>query len=271
MAMTTATRRTTTAMELPVVHVAPGQPLAEVFVHLDGWPQLGEAMRALAAERVQPRVAYAYQLPDSDRLMAKLVLDVGGVRADEAALSGMLSAVPGLQLVSIQPPSEAGLVMSERQRPALVGTPAAIFGRPVVGSLTRGILRTQDGDGGHLLAESGRDAGRLAASALPPLIEQLGMTVTDDLLCRRMRDLQVMGWATFERASVEDSSRGEVVLLDTFEAAAWDGQASAPTCHFLRGFVEGVFSFVWARPVTCRELECQATGATACHFTFGVS
>lgn len=63
----------------------------------------------------------------------------------------------------------------------------------------------------RLLSQLGRDAGGLAASALPPLIEQLGIMVSDDLLTRQMRDLQVMGWATLEQASIEDASRGEVV------------------------------------------------------------
>ncbi len=143
-----------------------------------------------------------------------------------------------------------------------------IFGRPIIASFARAILEDRGQAGERLLSQAGRDAGGLAASALPPLIEQLGMTVSDDLLARRMRDLQVMGWATCERASVDDASRGEATLLGTFEAAAWNGAASSPACHFLCGFIAGVFSFVSERPVSCRELECQATGAAACRFAF---
>lgn len=271
MASTTATASATTAMELPVVYVAPGQSLAEVFADLDGWGQLGDTMRALAAGGAQPRLAYAYQLPESDRLLGKLVVDVTAAGAGEAALSGVLSGVRGLRVISVQAPAEAGLLMSERQRPELAGTPAVIFGRPVIGALARGIIEAQGEAGERLLSRLGGDTGRLAASALPPLIEQLGMTISDDLLTRRIRDLQVMGWATFQHASIEDSSRGEVTLADTFEAAPWDRNASSPACHFLRGFIAGVFSFVWGHPVTCRELECQATGAPACRFAFQLS
>lgn len=268
MTTATATKSTTTAMELPVAYVAPGQPLAEALVNLDGWEELGDTIQALAASKAQPRVSYAYQLPESNLLLAKLVLDMSAAGADEAALAGMLSAIPGLRVVSIQTPTETGLVMSERQRPELVGTPAVIFGRPVIGSLTHGTIENQGEAGERLLAQLGQDAGRLAASALPPLIEQLGMTASGDLLARRMRDLQVMGWAMFERASVEDTSQGEVILTDTFEAVPWKGEASSPMCHFLRGFITGVFSFVWAHPVACHELECQATGAASCRFAF---
>jgi predicted hydrocarbon binding protein len=267
MTVTVATS-TTTAMELPVAYVAPGQPLAEVFVHLEGWQQLSAMMEAASGE-AQPRLVYAYQLPGSDRLLAKLVLGTTA-SADEAALTGMLNSVTGLEVISVQPPAEAGLMMSERQRPELAGTPAVIFGRPVIGSLTRGILE-KGADGDRLLFELGHDAGRLAASALPPLIEQLGMTVSSDLLARRMRDLQVMGWAVFGQGSIDGESHGEVTLTDTFEAASWGGDASSPTCHFLRGFIAGVFAFVWGRSVTCRELECQAVGAAACRFAFDPS
>lgn len=271
MATTTAARSTTTAMELPVAYVAPGQALAEVVVNLDSWDQLGDTIRAFAAGKAQPRLAYAYQLPESNQLLAKLVLNVTAAGADEAALSGMLSEVRGLQVISVQAPAEAGLVMSERQWPELAGTPAVIFGRPIIGSLPHGILRTQGEAGERLLSELGHDAGRLAASALPPLIKQLGMTISDDLLTRRMRDLQVMGWAVFERASIENSARGEVSLADTFEAVPWNGEASSPVCHFIRGFIAGVFSFVWGGAVTCREVECQATGAATCRFAFQLS
>lgn len=255
-------------MELPVAYVAPGQALAEVLVDLDGWDQLGDTIRALTAGRAQTQLAYAYQLPESNQLLAKLVVNVTAARVDEEAISGMLSAVRGLQAISVQAPAEAGLVMSERQRPEMAGTPAVIFGRTIIGSLTHGILRALGEAGEGLLSQLGQDAGVLAASALPPLIQQLGMTISDDLLTRRMRDLQVMGWAAFESASIEDSARGEVSLADTFEAVSWNGEASSPVCHFIRGFIAGVFSFVWGGNVTCRELECQAAGAAACRFAF---
>ena len=186
------TRSTATAMELPVVYVEPGQLLAEVFVYMEGWRALGDMMQAVVGIKAQPRLAYAYRMPESNRLLAKIVLNMTATRADEAALLGTLSAVPGLEVISVQAPTEAGLVMSERQRPELAGTPAVIFGRPVIGSLAHGIIETQGETGERLLSELGHDAGQLAASALPPLIEQLGMTISGDLLTRRMRDLQVM-------------------------------------------------------------------------------
>ena len=139
---------------------------------------------------------------------------------------------------------------------------AVIFGRPIIGSLVRWIIEAQDEEGVRLLSQFGREAGRLAASAPPPLLEQLGMTISDALLARRMRDLQVMGWANFERASLDGASRGKLAPVDTFEAAAWNGEATSP-CHFA-----GSSRFEWERSIECRELECQATGAERCRFRF---
>lgn len=266
--MATATKDTTTAMDLPVAYVEPGQPLAEVFADLDGWAQVGDALRTLTAGDAQPRLAYVYQPAGEKRLLAKLVLNVAAASAGEDALAGTLSAADGLRVISVQHPAEAGLVMSERQRPQLAGTPAVIFGQPVIGGLARGIIEAQGEAGERLLAQLGHDAGRLAASALPPLLEQLGLAISNDLLARRVCDLQVIGWAEFERASIDDAYHGEVSLTGTFEAAPWGGKARSTVCHFLTGFIAGVFSVAWGRAVICHEDECQATGAATCRFSF---
>lgn len=262
----TVTAASATAVNLPVAYVDPGRLLAQVFANLDGWEELGSAMRTLR-ETGRPRPAYAYQPSQADRLLAQLVLDVTALEAGEEALPELLTGVRGLQVISVQPATEAGLVMAERQRPELAGTPAVIFGRAIISGLTLGIIEAQGEAGGQLLSRLGGDAGRLAASALPPLLKQLGITISDDLLARRIRDLQVIGWATFEHASI-DAFRREVTLADTFEAAAWGGAAASPACYFLAGFIGGVFSFAWERPVGCRELERQAMGAARRRFVF---
>jgi hypothetical protein len=64
-----------------------------------------------------------------------------------------------------------------------------------------------------------------------------------------------MGRVIFERAWIEDASRGEVALIATFEAAAWNGEAASPSCHLLSGFIAGVFSFAG--------LDCQAQAPPA--------
>jgi predicted hydrocarbon binding protein len=156
--------------------------------------------------------------------------------------------------------------MAEQQTPGLVGTPAEIFGRPIISSLAQGITRTRGAGGERLLHQLGRDAGTLAASALPPLLEKLDLSINVDLLTQRIRDLQVVKWATVRRATVSDELRGEVTLVDTFEADAWKGQGGSPKCHFLSGFMAEAFSFAWQRPFDCRETECRAAGTAVCHF-----
>jgi predicted hydrocarbon binding protein len=261
----------TTGMDLPVAYVQPGQSLAQVFAELGGWQGVPATLQAIDSAGAHPRVLYAYQPPAAQTLVTQLVLDVAAADGDEASLGNLLAGVQGARVLSTQPPTEAGLVMAEQQHPQLVGAPAVIFGRPIIGSLTRGVIEANGDAGARVLSAAGRNAGRLAASALPPLLEQLGIELSDDLLRRRISDLQVVGWATVERASIDGDSRGEVTLRDTFEAAVWEGGAPAPSCHFLSGFIAGVFSFAWDRTIDCRELECQGAGAAACRFEFGAA
>ncbi len=255
------------SVALPVMYVEPGKLIAYAYVYLDGWAQLGDALRAIEPRGVYPRLSYVYQAPESGRLLGLLALDVTALGSDEAATYQALGAIPGLRVVAVQRP-EGGVAAAELQTPTLVGTPAVLFGRPIISSLTQGIVKAQGGAGERLLHELGRDAGTLAASALPPLLRTLGLTLSADLLMRRLRDLQVMGWAVLRDARLSDEHHGEVTLADTFESAAWEGKASSPKCHFLSGFIGGVFSFAWQHPFECREVECQATGAPACRFAF---
>jgi len=257
-----------TSMQLPVMYVEPGRLLSYVLVHLDGWPELGDVLQVLHSRGLQPRMSYVYQAPRSGRLVGALVLDVQAIGDDQDAVASALANVPGLHADSVQRP-ESGLAVAEQEKPDLVGTPAVIFGRSIVGSVVRGIVAGQGAGGESLLHRVGHDAGELAASAVPPLLQRLGVPMSLELLTRRVTDLQAMGWATIRGVRVDGQLHGEATLADTFESAAWDGKAPSPRCHFLSGFVEGVFSFAWQRPVDCREVECQATGAPACRFVFG--
>lgn len=131
---------------------------------------------------------------------------------------------------------------------------------------TARIVKALGDDGDRLLHQQGRDAGTLAASAPPPLLKELGVAITVDLLPRRITDFQVTGWAAVRGATVNEDLRGELTLADTFESEAGKGQAGSPRCRFLAGFIAGVFSFPFQRLFACQAIQCQATGAATCQF-----
>jgi predicted hydrocarbon binding protein len=68
--------------------------------------------------------------------------------------------------------------------------------------------------------------------------------------------------------SGSDSLPRTLELSHTFEASAWNGQAPAPTCDFLRGFTVGVFSFAYNRSFTSAEPACQGKGDALCRIIF---
>lgn len=156
--------------------------------------------------------------------------------------------------------------MAEQQTPDLAGTLAVIFGRPVISRLTRRIGTAQAPRGEWVLYQHGRDAGTLAASALPPLMADLGLEITVGLLTRRVTDLQVMRWAAVWRATVS-YVQGGGILAGTFEFEAWDGKPLLPGVIFCRDSSPGCSPNAWQRAVDCRETECQAAaGAPSCEF-----
>ncbi|MGH2448223.1 MAG: V4R domain-containing protein [Chloroflexota bacterium] len=261
--MATLTKTPTTPMSLPMAYVDPGRPLATVYAHLNDWAHLNAALETLEGRGAHPRLVYAYEMPQSRQLLAMLVLQS---EAGASELSHTLSSISGLTVVSVQPP-DRGLAMAEQQAPNLVGTAAVIFGRPIIGSLTDGIIKALGEEGEKLLHQRGREAGTMAASALPPLLQQLGVSVNVDLLTKRLVDLQVMGWATVDGATVNEDLHGTITLVDTFESEGWKGKATSPKCLFISGFIAGVFSFAFQRQFDCTETQCQATGAAKCQFT----
>jgi predicted hydrocarbon binding protein len=167
-----------------------------------------------------------------------------------------LSGVPGVQLIGNTAPG-AGLAASEQYTLQVADTPMVVLAREVLG----GAFRHFSEHAGHeAVLQAGLAMGRLAASAVQPLIERLGLALTPDLLRRRVLDLQVFGWAKVQQVSVSDSLQGTLELSHTFEASAWNGQVPAPTGDFLRGFMVGVFSFAHNRPFISAEPSCEGRG-----------
>jgi hypothetical protein len=67
--------------------------------------------------------------------------------------------------------------------------------------------------------------GRLAASAMPPLLDRVRVLLTLDLLRRRITDSQVFGWAEVRTVPLAETLDGVLELDKTFESAHWQGRA----------------------------------------------
>ena len=143
---TTVTADTTTAVNLPVAYVDPGRLLAGVFANLDGWEELSGALQTLAAGKAQPRLAYAYQPPQSDKLLAQLVLDVSALGADEGAATSSAASSPVCSRLRGNALSNVASSSVRRRAPLAVASPSTV--RPDVDFCTSGIARTMQPSAG---------------------------------------------------------------------------------------------------------------------------
>ena len=73
------------------------------------------------------------------------------------------------------------------------------------------------------------------------------------------------GWFKLEEAKVNPERGGVIKLSSSFIAEGY-GKSERPVCHFLRGFLVGVFQELLGIKLACEEIRCAATGEPYCEF-----
>jgi predicted hydrocarbon binding protein len=263
--MATETTERLLPLELPLMYVAPQRSLTYLYAEVDDISALDRLQRALPGGSGALRASYWYRLPDSPNLLAVLTVDLTEAAEDATETLRQLTAVPGVHDVR-RAGSGLGLAASEHHRLQVAGTPIVVMAREVLGGVFKSFAGKVETES---IYQTGVEMGRLAGSAVPPLLERLGRPLTLDLLRERLLDFQVFGWAEqVRRVAVQESLHGEIELEKTFEAAPWQGKATESTCHFLRGFTVGVFSFAYHRDFASAEDQCQGKGDAICRISF---
>ena len=263
--MATETTERLLPLELPLMYVAPHRSLTYLYAELDDASALDRLQRALPGGPGALRASYCYQSPDSGQVLAVLTIALAEAAGDFTETLRQLAAVPGVHNVR-RAGSGLGLAASEHHRLQVAGTPMVVMAREVLGGVFKSVAGKVDRE---IIYQTGVEMGRLAASGVPPLLERLERPLTLDLLRQRLLDFQVFGWAERVRmVSVQESLHGVIELDKTFEAAPWQGKASEPTCHFIRGFTVGVFSFAHDRAFSSAEDQCQGKGDEVCRISF---
>lgn len=74
------------------------------------------------------------------------------------------------------------------------------------------------------------------------------------------------GKLTFETVDFENGA-GKIIVVGSFETV--NHRSNQPSCHFLRGFLAGFLSELFAKEVSVDEEKCVAKGDEYCQFTFG--
>jgi len=73
------------------------------------------------------------------------------------------------------------------------------------------------------------------------------------------------GWFKLEKAEVEPEKGGVVRISGSFIAEEY-GRSEKPVCHFLCGFLVGVFQELLGVELICEETKCAAMGEQYCEF-----
>ena len=112
-----------------------------------------------------------------------------------------------------------------------------------------------------LLYEAGIRAG---ASSAQILLEKWGR---EDFMKRwaEFYGSRGCGWFKLEEAEINPERGGVIKLSSSFIAEGY-GRSEKPVCHFLCGFLVGVFQELLGVKLTCEEIRCAATRESYCEF-----
>ncbi len=93
--------------------------------------------------------------------------------------------------------------------------------------------------------------------------------ITKEFLREDLKSLQAAGWGIPELLEADlDKKFIRLRIYDLYESAAFEGRSSKPRCHFVRGYLEGLFSAFLGVDLESSEVKCIAMGDPYCEFIF---
>lgn len=254
-------------LQLPLMYVAPHRQLSTVYVRADGLEPFDVMRRALEPLGVTVSLLYTYFDPAQQQYIGIVVLDQTNAIEPPDVIRSAMTGVSGVTMVSGQEPN-AGLAAFVMNQLNVAGTPVVVVARPFLGDTHKRLIESLGDQAATVLFQAGEGAGKLAASGVPGLTTMLGLQLATPLIRQRFYDLQVFDWATIVALNVDDQFVGDALLADDFEATAWNGQASASVCHWIRGFLTGALSSLTGHALQVSEPECQGKGDRYCRMVF---
>lgn len=254
-------------LPLPLMYLAPHRSLSSAYVSTDSLDRFDAVRQAAGALGVTLSLLYTYWDPTQQQFQGTLVLDQTNAHEPADRIAAALAQVPGVTVRAFEK-AGTGLAAFEKDRLSVAGTPVAVMARPFLGSMHKLLLQSLGDRAEALLFQAGESAGHQAAAGVPALVASLGLPLTPPLVRERFYDLQVFGWTTVVALQVDDRFTGEARLADTFEATAWNGQATTSTCHWIRGFLTGALSSLTRSALRVSEPDCQGKGDRYCRMTF---
>lgn len=254
-------------LALPLIYLAPHRSLTSVYATADSLDRFDAIRRTVEQSGVTLSLLYSYWDSALKRASGAFVLDLTDARESPARILDTLKQVPGVNIRATAGP-DTGLAAFADDRLNVAGTPVTVMAQPFLGQTYKLLIEALGDPAAGTLFRAGETAGHQAAAGVPALVKSLGVQLTPELIRARFYDLQVFSWASIVALTVDDRFVGDALLADDFEASAWHGQASAPTCHWIRGFLTGAVSSLTGAAHEVTEPECQGKGDRYCRFVF---
>ncbi len=151
-------------------------------------------------------------------------------------------------------------------RDELLGVRSALYGAELYASIFKRLHEIFQSGAAMILYESGKEVGKRYGTIVK---EKFGenLSKASDVLVEHAR---LTGWGIFESPVTNVAKwlllkRVTVIIKKNFHAEAV-GQTGQPSCHFLRGLLEGFTSVLTRAECRCEELACMSSGNKFCKF-----
>lgn len=143
------------------------------------------------------------------------------------------------------------------------GRTAVGFNPTSIASMFRRVVSTFGSGGQVIVYEEGRAVGKEGGKFL---LSAIGRATILSKISRVGDLLSGWGWGVVESIEVDKGiSNVQVRVTHCFESSG--AESAVPTCHFMRGMLEGLFETVAGNPMGSTETICASQGQESCEFT----
>ncbi len=244
--------------------------LAQFAVKLKNTPgAIAEVVNILYSKGVNILHGFHTACPDRDEAICGFFADLKDSNEKAENLVKEIEKLDVTLDVKFSRPIIDGLIVDEIHFPIMVLDERSIVMKikTIAGSFNR--LYEKFGSGaGFILYEMGRAAGEDKVKSLCEMYDLDKLTVLRVILAER----SAKGWGISEIEKFdEEKSEASIVVHELFECLPFQGKSKEAKSQFFRGYLAGVLSQLFNKPILVVEDECIAKGDENCKFISQIS
>jgi len=247
-----------------IEEVQPGEKIWEICIILrDTKGALAKVANVLAEANVNIKTSSLFYLPGRSGVGSwTSFIDISKATRSISELEKKLRSFEVVEDVRFEEPKPAPF--ESVHFPLLHGGTRAVI-------IPIGIFWSMWSNFEKILAPSGLavvlyDAGKKVGEYVATRLSELYNVKSIDLALAANQAGKATGWGIMEVSNLNSQHlTGTIVVRDCFEAAAWR-QKHEKACNWTRGYIAGVMTKVFGRPVEAVEVKCSAAGDEYCQF-----